>query len=159
LACLRAELYSRGVAVRVLGAGVLIRLATDDEAEAVEHARHGREFELRPSRSHFYVQPDRPLGEGEVYVVSQAFVDFARGGADERWVSFEHHGHRVSVVDDATLDLLRLAEDAAAEDLLDLLADMRIAGLGVSRWELMSAPRRIELAAELEARLAPLRRG
>jgi hypothetical protein len=36
---------------------------------------------------------------------------------------------------------------------------MRIAGLGVSRWELMSAPRRIELEPELIERLAPLRRG
>jgi hypothetical protein len=117
------------VAVRVLGAGVLIRLATDDEVEAVEYARRGREFELRPSRSHFYVQPDRPLDEGELYVVSQAFVEFA-DGTDERWVSFEHHGHRVSVVDDATLDLLKLAQDTAVED----FADLRIAGLAVSRW-------------------------
>jgi hypothetical protein len=36
---------------------------------------------------------------------------------------------------------------------------MRIAGLKVSRWALMSAPRRIELDAELEASIAPLRRG
>ncbi len=41
--------------------------------------------------------------------------------------------------------------DEMTEDLFDLLADMRIAGLGVSRWELTSAPRRIELAAELQA--------
>jgi hypothetical protein len=49
--------------------------------------------------------------------------------------------------------------DEMTEDLFDLLADMRIAGLGVSRWGLTSAPRRIELAAELQARPAPLRRG
>ncbi|WP_170179244.1 hypothetical protein [Solirubrobacter pauli] len=37
-------------------------------------------------------------------------------------------------------------------------AVMGIAGLGVSRWQLMSAPRRIELSPDLEAALAPLRR-
>jgi hypothetical protein len=36
---------------------------------------------------------------------------------------------------------------------------MRIARMSVSRWEFVSAPRRYELAPELEARLAPLRRG
>lgn len=51
-------------------------------------------------------------------------------------------------------------ERPLGEDLIaDLLSDMRIAGLGVSRWALASAPRRIELTPDLEARLAPLRRG
>jgi hypothetical protein len=63
----------------------------------------------------------------------------------------------VSVLEDATMALLAVVEETT-EDLIDLLADMRIAGLGVSRWGLTSAPRRIELAAELQARPAPLRR-
>jgi hypothetical protein len=144
-----------------LGTGVLIRLATEDEVEAVERARGGRDFRLDPERNYKYTEPPRPLAEDEVYVVSQAFVDLVDGDDDtERWVSYEHHGRQVTVVDDATLELLKLAEETAKEDLVeDLLSDMRIAGLGVSRWELMAAPRRIELAPELEARLAPLRRG
>ncbi len=44
--------------------------------------------------------------------------------------------------------------DEMTGDLFDLLADMRIAGLGASRSELTSAPRRFELAAELQARPA-----
>jgi hypothetical protein len=142
----------------VHGAGVALRLATEDEVEALKRARHGRGLRLEPSRSHTYVERPQPLATDEVYVVSQAFVEFTDGGGTERWVSYEHHGHIVSVLSDATMELLELAGDAA-EDLVDLLADMRIAGLGVTRWELMSAPRRIELTSDLEARLAPLRRG
>jgi hypothetical protein len=56
------------------------------------------------------------------------------------------------------MNLLALAAETEADGLIDLLGDMGIAGLRVSRWGLMSAPRRIELAPELEARLAPLRR-
>jgi hypothetical protein len=59
---------------------------------------------------------------------------------------------------DATLELLRLVHETT-EDLIDLIADMRHAGLRVSRWEVLTAPRRVELAPELERRLAPLRRG
>jgi hypothetical protein len=62
----------------------------------------------------------------------------------------------VSVPEDATMALVALV-DKMTEDLFDPLADTRIAGLGVSRWELTSAPRRIELAAELQARPAPRR--
>jgi hypothetical protein len=142
----------------VLGAGVLIRLATDQEVRAVERAGYGLDLKLEPMRSHRFTQPDRRLVDGEVYVVSQTFVDFRDGDVEERWVSAEHHGHRVSAVDDATMDLLELVRETEYDGLIDLLGDMGIAGLGVSRWGLMSAPRRIELAPELEARLAPLRR-
>jgi hypothetical protein len=141
------------VAVRVLGAGVEIRLATQDEVRAVEGARRGHGFALESGRSFRFLAPDRPLAKGEAYVVSRAFVDFVDEGVEERWGSAEHHGWRVSTIDDATIDLLNLAEETADEGLLELLADMGIAGLGVSRWALMSAPRRIELDEELEARL------
>jgi hypothetical protein len=78
--------------------------------------------------------------------------------ADGHQIAAEHHGSVVSLRGDATIELLALA-DATAEDFLDLLADMRIAGLSVPRWEIMSAPRRIGLDDELRRRLAPLRRG
>jgi hypothetical protein len=54
--------------------------------------------------------------------------------------------------------LLALAEETAPEGLIDLLGDMGIAGLGISRWQLMSGPHRVELAPDLETLLAPLRR-
>jgi hypothetical protein len=59
---------------------------------------------------------------------------------------------------DATMDLLHLAEEAIGDGLIDLLAGMGIAGLEISRWQLMSAPRRIDLSPELQSTLAPLRR-
>jgi hypothetical protein len=155
---LHARVYSARVAVQVLGTGVLIRLATDEEVRAVERARRGREFELEPPRSYRFQEPEWPVTKSEVYVVSQAFVDFVDDNAEERWTSAEHHGHQLSVIDDATKELLALADETAAEGLVDLLGDMGIAGLGVSRWTMMSAPRRIELALELEARLVPLHR-
>jgi hypothetical protein len=146
------------VAIRVLGCGVILRLATNDETAAVEQARHGRELHLEPSRSYRYSEPDRPLADGEVYVVSQAVVDFADGDGEQRWVSYEHHGERFSTTDDATTGLLRLVDDTVVGDFSDLFADMRQGALGVSRWEFMSAPRRVEMVPSLEARLAPLRR-
>ena len=58
-----------------------------------------------------------------------------------------------------TLEVLELAHDTTRDLVEDLMSDMRIEGLSVSRWEFVSAPRRFELAPELEARLVPLRRG
>jgi hypothetical protein len=147
------------VAVSVIGTGVMVRLADDQELRAIERARVTGEFELEPPRSHMYTERP-PAGNDEVYVVSQAFVEFADGDDGvQRWVSYEHHGETVSTSRDATLELVRLAEEAAQDLIEDLLSDMRIAGLGVGRWEFLSAPRRYELSPELEARLAPLRRG
>jgi len=147
------------VAVEVLGTGVLIRLATEGEAAAAERAVRGRDFVLEPPRSCTCTLPDYPIGSDEAYVVGQAFVEFVEGDAAQRWVSYEHHGHRVTLVEDATMALLAVADEVAEDIAGDLLGDMRIAALGVSRWELISAPRWIELAWELEARLRPLRRG
>ncbi len=68
-------------------------------------------------------------------------------------------GNRITAVtDDATMALLALAHETAEDGLLELLADFGIAGIAVSRWQLMSAPRRIDLARPLRERLAPLRR-
>jgi hypothetical protein len=150
--------YSARVAFRVIATGVLIRSATGEEVLAVEAARHGREFHLDGPRNWSVDIEPAPPAADEALVVGQAFVDFEDDGTRHRWVAAEHHGHVVSLVRDATLDLLQLAKWAAEEGLIELLSDMGIAGLGVSRWALVSAPHRIELAPELEARLAPLRR-
>jgi len=65
----------------------------------------------------------------------------------------------VSVLEDAEDGSAGPCRRERTEDLIDLLGDMRIAGPGVSRWELTTAPRRIEPAAEVQARPAPLLRG
>jgi hypothetical protein len=51
----------------------------------------------------------------------------------QRWVSYEHHGLQIGTHEDATMRLLALAEETAPEGLIDLLGDMGIAGLGISR--------------------------
>ena len=143
------------MALDVLGTGVALRAATEEEAHAVAAALRDEPYELLPPRSFMMESPDAPPGDDGVLIVATAFVDLSDR---ERWTSYEHHGHVVSADRDASLELLRLAADVA-DDLIDLLADLRIAGTGVSRWALLSAPRRIELAPDLAARLAPLRRG
>jgi hypothetical protein len=117
----------------VIATGVAMWLATDE-----------------PPRSSYRLVEARPAATGEVRVVSQAFVEFTDGGDEQRWVSYENHGHLAST----RAELRALAEDAAAQDLdADVYADMRIAGHAVSREELLAAPHRIELSPELEARI------
>jgi hypothetical protein len=144
--------------VNVIGTGVLLRLADEDELRAYEGVRIGEAEFAFADRSYIHDGSDT-AGDDEVYVVAQAFVEFANEHGVQRWASFEHHGHAISTQKDATLKLLELAQDAGHDLVSDLLGDMRIADLGVSRWELVSAPRRYELDPELTARIAPLRRG
>lgn len=145
------------MSVKVHATGVAVRVATDAEVQSIARAHRG-DFVLTPPRSSDFTRPAGPLANDEIYVVTQAFVELTTADGPQRFGSTEHHGHSLSLRDDATLDLLKLARDAA-EDLIDLLADMRIAKLDVTRWELLSAPHRIELEPGLEARLAPLRPG
>jgi hypothetical protein len=141
----------------VIGTGVMLRLADEEELRAYERVRTGAAEFAFDDRSYMSDGSDI-AGENEVYVVSQAFVEFTDDEGVQRWASFEHHGHAIPTTEDATLKLLEIARDAE-HDLIDLLADMRIAELGVSRWELLGAPRRYLLDPELKARIAPLRRG
>jgi hypothetical protein len=104
------------------------------------------------------VEPLREPGPGEISVVALPFVEFEREGAHERWDGAEYHGRFVSTERDATMDLLELVEDAK-ENLVDLFADMRIAGFDVSLWDFRAAPSAIVLDPALDARLAPRRRG
>jgi hypothetical protein len=146
------------MAAVVHGTGAALRLATDAEARAVAAAAGGGEFSLTPPRSFAFAAPERPPGDDETLVVCQAFVDVDHRGVSHRCHGPEHHGQAVSTVHEASLDLLRLAGEAR-EDMLGILGDLRIAGMRVSRWQLMSAPSRIELEPDLARRLAPLRRG
>jgi len=143
---------------KVTATGVLLRLATEDEVAAIEgERRRGAEFDL-PGRSHSYAAPLCDLQPGDAYVVAQSFVEFERDGSHERWDGMEYHGRSVPTDRDATLELLALVEEAS-EDLVDLFADMRIARLPISRGDFEAAPSRMVVTAELDARLAPRRRG
>jgi hypothetical protein len=144
--------------VQIVGTGVTIRPATAAEEHALEQLRRGRAFAPEPTCSYRVTEPERRLGVDEAYVVSQAFVDFTADGRQQRWVGAEHHGESISLGTSATEDLLRLANETAEEGLIGLLGDMGIEGLRVSRWQLFSASRRIDLAPELETRLPSLRR-
>ena len=94
----------------------------------------------------------------KVMIVSRAFVVWRDGASETRWDGawrrFEVRTDR-----DETLALLAIV-DATAGDLVgELLPDLRIGGAAVSRWQMMSAPRSVEMSPDLEARLMPLRRG
>jgi hypothetical protein len=105
----RSAIYSAGVAARIHGAGVTIRLATEDEVAALARARLGGDLDFEPSRSFRGVERDYPTVEDGVYVVSQAFVEFSDDEGAQRWDSAEFHGLAVSPARDATLELLRLS--------------------------------------------------
>jgi hypothetical protein len=126
-------LYIAAVAATIHGAGVTIRLATADEVEALERARLGGDLVFEPPRSHRGVSIDYPPAPDGVHVVGQAFVEFSVGEDVQRWDGGEYHGVTVPPARDATLELLGLARETAEEGLIELLADMRIEGLGVSR--------------------------
>jgi hypothetical protein len=145
------------VSVEVLRTGAQIRAATPDEVGAIAAARRGGEVVFNPSRS-YSLHLDAPVAVGDVRVVSQAFVELADRGETERRVAMEHHGGSLPTDRDATLELLDLAREAL-EDRIDLLSDLRIGRLRVTRWQLFSAPCVIELDPELESQLAPLQRG
>ncbi len=132
----------------------MIRQATEEETRAVERALRGHEFVLEPPRSVVFAQPDGPRTDTDVFVVAYTFVDLDDGSKTQTWTGTEHHGVSISVGEDATIELLELAEEAAGYGLTELLAATGIAGLGVSRWQLMSAPHRIDLAPDLLDRLA-----
>jgi hypothetical protein len=66
----------------------------------------------------------------------------------ERWHAGEQHGWTLPIDRDPTTEVLALAAEAD-DGLLDLLADMGIADMKVSRLEFLCAPRRIDLDPEL----------
>jgi hypothetical protein len=82
------RVYIPRVAVRVLDAGVVVRLATEDEIKAVERARGGRDLLPEPAASYKYVEPERTARRGRPVRGGQAFGEFVDGDATERWVSY-----------------------------------------------------------------------
>ena len=111
----------------------------------------GLEADLDPPRSYRFEGVGGPL-DG-VFAVSQTFVEFEAEGSVQRWGSYEHHGNRVPVSWSATSALLEIADQTWSEGIMDLHGDLKMHGFQVSRWQLVSAPRRIELDDRLRADL------
>jgi hypothetical protein len=128
------------VVVQIDATGVVIRLASVDESRAM--ARGGDLSALAGGGGFDFVGPTVGPSAFEAEVVLRPFVEFHRDGRAERWDGAAHYGLPVPTNRDATSELLAVAREA---DLIALLADMRIEGFGVSRWEFLSAPHRIEL--------------
>jgi hypothetical protein len=137
------------VRVEIQATGIRIRAATDAELNAYRRSRLCDELDL-PGSYRFLESPVAAEGQ---YVVAQSFVEFRRDGEAERWDGTEYHGRTVPADGAATSALLAVAREAR-EDLTDLLGDMGIAGMHVTRWALLSAPHRIELDAALRERLS-----
>jgi hypothetical protein len=139
--------------MQIHGTGVTLRLTSAEEARALAD----RDATALAAGGSFTVSwPDRPTTGAAVDVVVHAFVEYEHDGAQGTAAGPRHYGARVATDADPTFALLELAR---APDLIDLLATLRIAGLGVSRWALLSAPHRIVIAQELDGRLAPRRTG
>lgn len=121
---------------RVLGTGVRIERHPDPESDLETHA----ELEA--------------YGRGEIaYVRAIAFVDVGLDGARHRWEWTPSRPAPVRLGQPATAALVDLARDVESNTRGRLLADARVAGLRVSRWDVESAPRRIELETSLRAQL------
>src|SRR5256885_7311209 len=115
--------------------------------------------ELRVSREP--VLGDNPVHErrlraaeaaGEVvYVDAGTFAELEVDGGLERIGGAQSLGNEVALGRDPTSRLLEIAE--MAREVGDALSHLRIAGFKISRWEFYAAPSRLELEAELAARL------
>jgi len=88
-----------------------------------------------------------------VYVRAIAFVDVELDGESHRWEWTPSVPEAVPFGRSATSQLVDLARSVEARTRDRLLADARVAGLRVGRWEMESAPRRIELDPSLDAQL------
>jgi hypothetical protein len=120
---------------RILQAGVLVRLATEAEGQAVERFRASSPGRLDdagfapPSASVSFRCTGRlePRAADEAWVVAQAYVEFEADGQSQTWVSYQRHGEAVRQGPDAAAQIGRLAREAWDEDRDDLRADLGIA--------------------------------
>jgi hypothetical protein len=140
-----------GRAARVVKTGVRIERHPDPEPEIRERI----DRELRTAEGAEGLRAGLAAhGRGElVYVRGILFVDVELDGERHRWEWTPSPPEPVWLARGATSALVDLARGLEARAQGKLLADARTAGLRVSRWEVESAPRQIELDVSLEARL------
>ena len=131
-----------------MGTGVRIELHPDPEASVQELiARAGDAADTVCATLEAY-------SRGEiVYVRAIAFADVELDGESHRWEWTPSVPEAVPLGRSATSELVDLARTVEANTRDRLLADARVAGLRVERWQVESAPRRIELDASLDAQL------
>jgi len=123
------------MAERLLGTGVELRLPSRWPAEHEDPAA---------------VDPKTR----KVFIEVQAFAELDDDGRHVRVGGSVGHGSSVSPATDPTTELLRIAHDARDAHLGDLLGDLRIGGLDITRFAFHAAPFRIELGDSLRERLA-----
>ena len=138
-------------AARVLKTGVRIEQHPDPEPEIRERI----EREPRAGEAAEALRAGLEAhGRGElVHVRGILFADVELDGERHRWEWTPSPPEPVWLARSATSALADLARRLEARARERLLADARSAGLRVSRWEIESAPRQIELDASLEAQL------
>jgi hypothetical protein len=138
-------------AARVVKTGVRIEQHPDPEREIRERIDREPRTAEGPEGLRAGLEAH---GRGEVvYVRGILFVDVELDGEQHRWEWTPSPPEPVRLARGATTALVDLARRLEARAQGRLLADARTAGLRVSRWEVESAPRQIELDASLEARL------
>jgi hypothetical protein len=86
-----------------------------------------------------------------VFVRVTAFVEFDRGAGLERWEETPQGPFAVEARGSATSALLDLVEGQSL--LTNLLADLGISGMAVSRFQFAAAPRRIDVDPAIAGRL------
>ena len=133
--------------VRILATGVRLDEYPGHEGALVEQVgRFGKH--LSPEQRSDLVR----ARAGEiVFVRVTAFVEFDRGAGPERWEETPQGPYAVEVQGSATSALLHLAENQSL--LTNLLADLGISGMAVSRFEFEAAPRRVDVDHGLADRL------
>jgi hypothetical protein len=132
--------------LRILATGVFLDEHPNHEAALLEQVgRHG--MRLSPEQ-----RADLACGRtGEVvFVRVTPFAEFDAGDGLERWEATPRGPFAVELDQSATSRLLDLVENS---DILELLADLGISGMAVSRLQFAAAPRRIDLDPALAGRL------
>jgi len=131
-----------------VGTGVRIEAHPDPEPEVRELIAHaGESADALGGELEAYWRDEL------VYVRAIAFVDVELDGASHRWEWTPSLPEAVGLGRSATSRLVDLARNVEASTRDRLLVDARVSGLRVGRWEIESAPRRIELDASLHGQL------
>lgn len=123
--------------VRILGRGVVVEQASEEDAE---QSRSLSPMELRTARA-----------ESAVLVRAYAFVDFDRGDGPTRWTGTPQGVIALPVNASATSAILDLVE--SPPQVSDLFPDLRMSDIPVGRFDFYAAPARIELDPGLASRL------
>src|SRR4051794_5602024 len=122
----------------------------------------GTGVEVRLPRRWFDESDDPSVDDektNEVFVEFAVFADLEEDGCRYRMGGTVGRGDAVSLSDDPTTALLKIAQEARELHLGDLLGDLRIGGCDLTRFEFYAAPFHVELDQDLRERLVGSWRG